>query len=78
MTKRKIIKIDKEKCTGCRICIPNYPECAIQIIDEKARLVSDIFYDGLVACLGHRPKGAITTVEREAEAYDEKRHLKKL
>ena len=65
--------IDEEKCTGCGLCIPNCPEGAIQIIDDKARLVSDLMCDGLGACLGHCPEGAITIEEREAEAYDERK-----
>jgi NAD-dependent dihydropyrimidine dehydrogenase PreA subunit len=69
--KRKIINIDEAKCTGCALCIPNCPEGAIQILDGKARLVSDLMCDGLGACLGHCPEGAITIEEREAEAYDE-------
>jgi len=75
MSKRKVVKIDEEKCTGCGLCIPNCPEGAIQIIDGKARLVSDIFCDGLGACLGHCPEGAITTEEREAEPYSEKKTM---
>jgi NAD-dependent dihydropyrimidine dehydrogenase PreA subunit len=69
--KRQIITIDADKCTGCGICIPNCPEGALQIIDGKARLVSDLSCDGLGACIGHCPEGAITTETREAEAYDE-------
>jgi Pyruvate/2-oxoacid:ferredoxin oxidoreductase delta subunit len=75
MVKRKIIKIDEEKCNGCGLCIPNCPEGAIQIIDGKARLISDIFCDGLGACLGHCPEGAISTEEREAESYDERKTM---
>ncbi len=76
--KRSIIKIDEEKCTGCALCIPNCPEGAIQIIDGKARLVSDLMCDGLGACLGHCPEGAITVEEREAEPYDEKKVMENI
>jgi Pyruvate/2-oxoacid:ferredoxin oxidoreductase delta subunit len=76
--KRKIIKIDQAKCNGCGLCIPNCPEGAIQMIDNKARLISDLFCDGLGACLGHCPEGAITTEEREAEAYDERLVMKNI
>ena len=70
-SKRKIISIDEEKCTGCAECIPNCPEGALQVIDGKARLVSDLFCDGLGACVGHCPTGAMTVEERVAEPYDE-------
>ena len=43
------------------------------MIDEKARLVSDLFCDGLGACIGHCPEGAITIEKREAEPYDERK-----
>ena len=69
--KRQIIEIDEEKCNGCGLCIPNCPEGALQIIDEKARIISDLFCDGLGACIGTCPEGAISTVIREAEPYDE-------
>lgn len=71
--RRKIIRIDIEKCTGCGECIPNCPEGALQMIDGKARLVSDLFCDGLGACIGTCAFGAIAIEEREAEEYDERK-----
>lgn len=69
--KRDIIHIDEDLCDGCGDCVPNCHEGALQIIDGKARLISDLMCDGLGACIGHCPQGAITMENREAEAYDE-------
>ena len=70
-TLRKIVKIDEEKCNGCGLCIPACVEGALQIIDGKAKLVSETYCDGLGACLGECPQGAITIEEREAEEFNE-------
>ncbi len=57
--------------TGCA-------EGALQIVDGKARVVSETFCDGLGARIGECPTGALRIVEREAPPFDEaaaQRHL---
>lgn len=71
MVLRKIIHIDEEKCNGCGLCIPSCAEGALQIIDGKARLVSDKLCDGLGACLKECPQGALQIIEREGDDFDE-------
>jgi ferredoxin len=44
----------------------------LQVIDGKVRLVSELMCDGLGACIGHCPEGAITIEKREAEPYNER------
>ena len=70
---REMVKIDEDLCDGCEQCVPNCHEGALQMIDGKARLISDLMCDGLGACLGHCPQGAITIEKREAEPYNESR-----
>lgn len=70
--KRNIITIDRDKCNGCGLCVNACAEGAIEMVDGKAELVSEIYCDGLGVCLGECPTGALVIEEREAEAFDEK------
>lgn len=67
---RKIVEIDEERCDGCGQCVLSCAEGAIQIIDGKARLVSESYCDGLGACLGECPQGALRIIERESDEFD--------
>lgn len=70
MVKRKIIKIDESRCTGCGECITACAEGAIQLERGTAKVISDSFCDGLGACLAVCPEGALTIEEREVEEFD--------
>lgn len=72
--KRPIIEVDEEKCDGCGQCVLDCAEGALAIVDGKARLISDVYCDGLGACL-NCPQGALHLVTREAPAFDEEAAL---
>ncbi|MCC8166414.1 MAG: 4Fe-4S binding protein [Planctomycetes bacterium] len=67
---RKIIHIDQDKCNGCSLCVHACHEGAIQMVDGKAKLVSDAYCDGLGDCLGPCPTGALSVITRPAEPFD--------
>ena len=61
------MKIDEDLCNGCGQCVTNCNEGALQVIDGKVRLVSELMCDGLGSCIGHCHEGAITIETREAD-----------
>ncbi|MFW6151081.1 MAG: ATP-binding protein [Chloroflexota bacterium] len=67
--KRRIVRIDEEKCDGCGACIPACAEGALQLVDGKARLTAETHCDGLGACIGECPRGAISIEERPAAEF---------
>jgi Pyruvate/2-oxoacid:ferredoxin oxidoreductase delta subunit len=71
MAIRNIVKIDEQQCDGCGQCIVHCAEGALQIVDGRARLVSESYCDGLGACLAACPQGAITIEQRQAPSFDE-------
>jgi ferredoxin/galactitol-specific phosphotransferase system IIB component len=68
--KRDIISIDEDKCNGCGLCISGCHEGAIELIDGKAKLISDEYCDGLGDCLPQCPTDAIKIIQRDAADYD--------
>lgn len=71
--KRNIISINEEKCVGCGLCVSGCHQGALQIVDGKAKLMSESYCDGLGKCLPACPTGALKVIEKEVDAFNESR-----
>lgn len=71
--KRTIIEINEEKCVGCGLCAGACEQGAIQMIDGKAKLMSDSYCDGLGMCLPSCPVDAIKLTEKDVDEFNEER-----
>lgn len=72
---KNIISIDEEKCIGCGLCVNTCHQGALEIIDGKAKLVSESYCDGLGRCLPQCPTNALKVIEKEVEETTMKKDL---
>src|SRR5574344_1044197 len=71
MEARYVVSIDESKCTGCGNCVKPCVSQAIQIIEGKAKLVTEVYCDGFGACISQCPKHAMKLVKKECDTYSE-------
>lgn len=68
MSKKKVIKIDEDKCIGCSKCVNACVGGALELIDGKAKVTREDYCDGMGVCIGECPVDAISFEEVERTA----------
>jgi len=68
-----IVRLEEDKCIGCRLCIPSCPMGALHMDLEKRVAVKCDLCDGDPACVPVCPTQALTYVEATSENLSLKR-----
>ncbi len=69
-TKRLIVAIDSDRCTGCGDCVDACLTGALQLVDDKAKLIDEKSCDGFGSCIAACKHDVIRLENREAEDFD--------
>lgn len=69
MITRNIIKVNKELCNGCGLCIGPCSEGALALEDGKVKVVREELCDGAGVCIGQCPEGALEIEVRNAPPF---------
>ena len=70
-TLRKTSRSTRSCATAAELASCRAPKERCKLTMEKAKLVAERYCDGLGACLGECPTGALKVIEREAAEFDE-------
>lgn len=66
--KNGVVAFASEKCNGCGFCIKACPAGALEMVDKKSRMRTDIFNQCMACgdCVAICPEGVIRTVRSYA------------